>query len=221
MHLLLARQMTVASIALATATFAAEAQAVEIKIVQSGIYELERGSDKGPTLLASTTVIPAELGNEFGFEFNVRGTEVGLPVELTLVTEFPSQGLYELETQKIVFRDERTFRSMSELRGYQGYALDSPSELVLGTWTFKILYRDQLLATQSFELVLPERTVASGTRRTRLFAHRFSAGRFSCRGWRNRGGLDRQDQSYDPLGIHDPARSGSPTGNVPSTRNQS
>ena len=76
-------------------------------------------------------------------------------MELTLVTEFPSQGLYELETQKTLFRDERSFRSLSELRGYQGYRLDSPSELVLGTWTFKILYGDQLLATQSFVLVSP------------------------------------------------------------------
>lgn len=43
---------------------------------------------------------------------------------------FPSQGLYELETQKIVFRDERTFRSVSELRGYRGYTLDSPPSVV-------------------------------------------------------------------------------------------
>ena len=158
MRLLLARQIGVASIALilpTAAMSAAEAPTVEIEIVQSGIYELESGSANGPTLLASTTVIPAELGNEFGFEFNVQGTEAGLPVELTLVTEFPSQGLYELETQKTLFRDERSFRSLSELRGYQGYRLDSPSELVLGTWTFKILYGDQLLATQSFVLVSP------------------------------------------------------------------
>jgi len=146
---------SIALISLTAAAFAAEAQAVEVEIVQSGIYELERGSAEGPILIKSTTVIPAELGSEFGFEFNVRGTEPGRPVELTLVTEFPSQGLYEMETQKIVFRDERTFRSGSELRGYHGYILDSPSELVLGTWTFKILYRDELLATQSFVLVLP------------------------------------------------------------------
>lgn len=56
---------------------AGSAQAVEIEIVQRGIYELERRSAERPTLLASTTVIPAELGNEFGFEFNVRGTEAG------------------------------------------------------------------------------------------------------------------------------------------------
>ncbi len=99
---------------------------MEVEIVQSGIYELERGSAEGPILIASTTVIPAELGSEFGFEFNVRGTEAGRPVELTLVTEFPSQGLYEMETQKIVFRDERTFRSVSELRGYHGYTLELP-----------------------------------------------------------------------------------------------
>jgi hypothetical protein len=158
MGFLLSPKLSAASIAfiLLTGTaFAAEPQAVEIEIVHSGIYQLERGSANGPTLLASTTVIPAQIGNEFGFEFNLRGTEAGLPVELTLVTEFPSQGLYEVETQKTLLRDERTFRSMSELRGYQGYALDTPSELVLGTWTFKILYGDQLLATQSFELVSP------------------------------------------------------------------
>jgi hypothetical protein len=149
------RAAPIALISVTAATFVAEAHAVEIEIVQSGIYEQERGSAEGPILLASTTVIPAELGNEFGFEFNVRGTEAGGPVELTLVTEFPSQGLYEMETQKIVFRNERTFLSVNELRGYHGYTLDSPSELVLGTWTFKILYRDQLLATQSFVLVLP------------------------------------------------------------------
>ena len=150
-------RISAASIAFSSLTgaaFAAEAQAVEVEIVQSGIYELERGSAEGPILIKSTTVIPAELGSEFGFEFNVRGAEAGRPAELTLVTEFPSQGLYEMETQKIVFRDERTFRS-SELRGYHGYILDSPSELVLGTWTFKILYRDELLATQSFVLVPP------------------------------------------------------------------
>lgn len=149
------RAASIALISVTAATFAAEAQAVEIEIVQSGIYELERGSAEGPILFASTTVIPAELGSEFGFEFNVRGTEAGRPVELTLVTEFPSRGLYELETNKIVFRNERTFRAVSELRGYQGYRLDSATELVLGTWTFKILYRDQLLATQSFVLVAP------------------------------------------------------------------
>ena len=146
---------SIALISLTAAALAAEALAVEIEIVQRGIYELERGSAEGPILRASTTVIPAELGNEFGFEFNVRGIEAGRPVELTLVTEFPSRGLYELETNKIVFRDERTFHSVRELRGYQGYTLDSPTELVLGTWTFKILYRDQLLATQSFVLVPP------------------------------------------------------------------
>ena len=155
---LLQRKTSLASFALVlltAAASAAEAQALEVEIVQSGIYELERGSANGPILLASTTTIPAKLGNEFGFEFNVRGAEAGFPVELTLVTEFPPQGLYELETQKTVLRDERNFRSVSDLRGYQGYRLDSPSELVLGTWSFKILYGDQLLATQSFVLVLP------------------------------------------------------------------
>ena len=158
MGLLLERKISVASFALVLLTgamFAAEAQALEVEIVQSGIYQLERGSANGPTLLASTTTIPAQLGNEFGFEFNVRGTEAGSPVELTLVTEFPPQGLYELETQKTVLRDERNFRSLSDLRGYQGYRLDSPSELVPGTWTFKIFYGDQLLATQTFVLVSP------------------------------------------------------------------
>ena len=146
---------SIALISLTAGACAAEARALEIEIVQSGIYELERGSAEGPILIASTTVIPAELGSEFGLEFTVRGTEASRPVELTLVTEFPSQGLYEMETQKIVFRDERTFRSASELHGYHVYTLDFPSELVLGTWTFKILYRDELLATQRFVLVLP------------------------------------------------------------------
>ena len=158
MGLLLRRKVSIASFALvllATAPLAAEAQPLELEIVQSGIYELEPGSANRPTLLASTTTIPAELGREFGFEFNVRGTEPGVPVELTLVTEFPPQGLYGLETQKTLLRDERNFRSMSDFRGYQGYRLDSPSELVLGTWTFKIFYGDQLLAAQSFVLVSP------------------------------------------------------------------
>ena len=158
MRLLLGRKVNLASLALvllAAAMLPAEALALEVEIVQSGIYELERGNANRPTLLASTTTIPAELGKEFGFEFNVRGTEPGFPVELTLVTEFPSQGLYEFETQKTLLGDQRNFRSMSDLRGYQGYRLDSPSELVLGTWIFKIFYGDQLLATQSFVLVSP------------------------------------------------------------------
>ena len=71
---LLARISTasIALISLTAAALAAEAQAVEVEIVQSGIYELERGSAEGPILIKSTTVIPAELGSEFGFEFNVR-----------------------------------------------------------------------------------------------------------------------------------------------------
>jgi len=155
---------------LTTSAFAAQAQELTIEIVKRGIYDngarnraegiaprsgLGRHSESTPALLESTTVIPAELGREFGFEFNSLGMEAGNVLELTLVTEFPAQGIYDPETDKTIYRDERTIRSASGLRGYQGYVLDAPSEVVPGIWTFKIMYRDQLLASQSFTLVSP------------------------------------------------------------------
>ena len=137
-----------------------------IEIVERGIYAVDSdASDLAsgasghlngpPALLESTTVVPAQLGREFGFVFRAVDLEAGTVLDLTLVTEFPSDGLYDPETKQTVYRDERPFRSAMGLGGYQGYKLDSHHELVLGIWTFKILYRGALLASQSFTLVAP------------------------------------------------------------------
>lgn len=139
-----------------------------IEIVESGIYAAESEShpdlsdsegsrhlDGPPALLKSTTTIPAELGREFGFIFKPVDMQEGIILDLTLVTEFPSEGLFDPATQQTVYRDERDFRSAMGLSGYQGYKLDSPHELVPGTWTFKILHGGELLASQSFTLVAP------------------------------------------------------------------
>ena len=151
----LAISMFTASLLATNGVLAAEVD-LQIEVVQRGIYDSR--SDKtreAPELIASTTIVPAAVGTEFGFEFDARGADGAEPVELKLITEFPSQGIYDPETQKTVFSDERTFRPVKGFRSYRGYSLDSSSELVLGTWTFKIVYRDRVLATQSFVLVSP------------------------------------------------------------------
>lgn len=141
----------------------------QIEIVDRGIYRVERSSSQNeyspetgvdqwsagrPILLESTTTIPAQLGKEFGFEFKPSGIQFQA-LDLTLVTEFPSQGLYDHETQTTMYRDERSLESIAGQSQYQGYNLDAPSELVPGIWTFKIMHHGQVLAAQSFTLVIP------------------------------------------------------------------
>jgi hypothetical protein len=105
---------------------------------------------RGPKFIEHTDRVPAKLGAEFGFTFQVTGLGEQRSVELRKVVKHPSmknaKGVNEVEYATNITVPVRN----GEARFGAGYKLERAEELKPGTWTFEIFYRDQKLLSQSF-----------------------------------------------------------------------
>lgn len=148
---------------------AAQAQTVErIVITDVGLYAYEVQSvDKRPDsvstgfktitnvrLLQKTERVPAVLGTSFGFRFEVIGEPQGTPVSLTLITRFPSPGLRNPATGRLLqmSENERT-HTIGGKNDFRTYAFDEEWEAVPGIWTLEFYYKGRLVGAQKFEVV--------------------------------------------------------------------
>ncbi|MDE2018105.1 MAG: DUF3859 domain-containing protein [Hyphomicrobiales bacterium] len=154
---------------LAAAVAPASAQAARVdrvQVVEYGIYTAtvtskvaSPGTSSGTISLlgdirhaTTTTRIPVQMGEHFGYRYRVFGAPVGALADLTFVTVFPAPGL-----KKPGAAPKRSDTYVAAKRigavSYTGYTLDHPWELLPGTWTFQIWDGGRKLAERKFTLV--------------------------------------------------------------------
>ncbi len=121
-------------------------------------------------IVEKTARIPAEIGKRFGMRYILRGTPPSAKIEHTIKvitpgltkTPEPEPEIYirpgirrpPRNAPKTVTAEQwQAHAQLGEL-SYNGFEFEHDWEVVPGTWTFQILYKDKILAEQSFDVYL-------------------------------------------------------------------
>lgn len=152
-----------------TAGTASAQQVKGVEVYEFGTYEA-RGyhythapSDQGIkieghdgyTHLQTTRTIAAQIGARFGFRYRVTGTQPGVYAPLKMVWKFPPPGIVGSDPAHRVQREVVDFDATSNDNYVITMSLESPSDLVPGTWTLEIWSGDKKLTEQNFEILPP------------------------------------------------------------------
>ena len=148
----------------AFATGCSQAGSSELQVVDYGLYKASNESSiadtNSPTgevrsggafkLVEQSDIIPAKLGNAFGFRFSI--PKELQQTQLKYVYSFP-----ELRNP-VTGRSYTNFESMGEAKGHGPssgafYNLTDPWELVPGKWTIQVFVNDRKLLERQFTLV--------------------------------------------------------------------
>jgi Domain of unknown function (DUF3859) len=153
------------------ATSASRAQNITIDrvdIVESGIYKIHRtgkivqspntatGTLRPATdgqLLKATTTIPAKAGTSFGVRFKVMGKPIGAKTKITLITQYPAQGLRNPDTGKTAQLSEFELGIEIGKRDGRTYTFDTGWEAVPGEWALEFCYEGRKVGGQTFTVV--------------------------------------------------------------------
>ena len=123
-----------------------------INVVEYGIYttttESERAAKDTPggAIKSTTNIrhalttrdIPAQLGLEFGFRFDVIGTPTGARVPVHVVAIFPAPGLYDTASKQRFPKAEYDRIDAIGRGGYLSYTFEQDWEQIPGVWTFQL-----------------------------------------------------------------------------------
>lgn len=106
-----------------------------------------------PRFSEQTFRIPAVLGTRFGFRYIINGVPPGAPVPITIRKAYP--GLKDPNRDDILHSHQYTrIHKIGQIYG-TGYGFDHPWELVSGTWTFQLFYKEKVLGEMAFEIFNP------------------------------------------------------------------
>jgi hypothetical protein len=109
------------------------------------------GTEAGWHFISDGTEVPAKVGTRFGIEFRVDGEPLGEPVTLYMALSFPPQGLRNPNTGAMLHGTRIAFPNVKiGAPTVLGYGFDNAWEIVPGTWTEQIWYRDRMLAERTF-----------------------------------------------------------------------
>lgn len=151
----------------AFATGCLQAGSNELQVIDYGLYKASNESSivdtNSPTgelrthgvfkLVEQTEVIPAKLGNAFGFRFSI-------PKELQK-TQLKYVYLFPELRNPVTGRSYTSFDSLGEVKGHGPssgafYNLTDSWELVPGKWTIQVFVNDRKLLERQFTLVKAE-----------------------------------------------------------------
>lgn len=136
-----------------------------VEIIDFGLYDLSLGETleapetgtgvttmvSNETLLQETRVIPARVGVEFGYRYQITGVEPGSEITLLYVLKRPP--LVHPDTGDISRMDRHEKTSAAGEADFDGYGFEFDWEMVSGEWSFEIYDRDRLLSAQSFTVI--------------------------------------------------------------------
>ncbi|MEW6599360.1 MAG: DUF3859 domain-containing protein [Nitrospirota bacterium] len=119
-------------------------------------------------IIEKTTRIPAEIGKSFGIRYVFRGTPPDTNIEHTIKVitpglikpPEPEPEIYDRHGRRRPPRNAAKPVSVEQWQAYaelgeptyNGFGFEHEWEVVPGTWTFQILYKDRMLAEKSFEI---------------------------------------------------------------------
>ncbi len=162
-----AARMTLALSLAAAGAASASAQSPKIQrvdIVEYGIYTvnetnchrddqgIERCERSDVHHAATTWIIPAQHGVEFGLKYRVVGTPKGASVALKRDWLLPNPGFLESGKPPLK-RIDRTDNGVIGDTTYVSYGFDDPWELVPGPWILEIWSGGRKLTSQTFTVV--------------------------------------------------------------------
>jgi hypothetical protein len=103
-------------------------------------------------LAETTDTICARLGLTFGMRYTVRGGPRGQPVQLSMVTRFPPQGMTTPDgrTHAVSRFAKDTAFDADELRVY---GFDEPFEILVGPWTFEFHLDGRKIGEKTFRVI--------------------------------------------------------------------
>ena len=143
--------------------FAQSASVQGIEIVSHGIYAIDKSPGQGDAngqgtlanirLAATTNVVPAEQGIDFGIQYKVTGTPSAAPVKLHEVVIYPAGRAHPPSKPPLASVAVDVTIPIGTAMRTDFYAFDEPWELIPGTWIFQIWYGNQKLAEQPFTVV--------------------------------------------------------------------
>jgi hypothetical protein len=134
-----------------------------IEIVSHGIYAIDKASGQANAsnqgmlanirIAATTNVVPAEQGIDFGIQYKVTGTPSAAPVKLHEVVIYPAGGAHPPGKPPLASVAVDVTVPMGTAVRTDFYAFDEPWELIPGTWIFQVWYGNQKLTEQPFTVV--------------------------------------------------------------------
>jgi hypothetical protein len=115
------------------------------------------GTETSWHFVADGSEVPATVGTRFGIEFRVDGAPEGEPVTLYMALSFPPQGLRNPNTGVMLHGTRLAFPHVKiGALTLLGYGFDNSWEIVPGTWTEQIWYKDRMLAERTFTVTVAE-----------------------------------------------------------------
>jgi hypothetical protein len=155
--------LTLALIGIAgSAAYAQQTPRVDrIEIIEAAIYRFTTGPRTGnrPTdapdvrAVEFSTVVPAQVGVQFGFKYLVVGEPAGAPVLLNLITRIPAPGIRRPGSGVVTTGTQETVDARLGEAIISGYSFDEQWELVPGAWVFELWSGNRKLAEQRFDVV--------------------------------------------------------------------
>ena len=127
------------------------------KVPDSHIATGTRGLVKDIKLVKETTHVPAVIGAEFGFEYEIDGAEEGQTVKIERVDIFPGDGLHNPNASGPRKSERITIESAVGNTSHVLYRLDHDWEVVPGNWVLQLWHGGKKLAEVSFTLVKADR----------------------------------------------------------------
>lgn len=102
-------------------------------------------------LLSATNVIPIKLGSKFGLHYTIPSMMPTQQAGLLWEWSFPPM----TNTHGDVVQQSRSFgkTALGETNFYMLYDITEPYEMVYGTWTFRILWKDDVWASETFQTI--------------------------------------------------------------------
>ena len=151
--------------AIITMLYAPSLNASPIVVVEKGIYsggyDTVGKNSTSPTktvllggnvqLLTATNIIPIRMGSQFGFKFTIPEMKPTEQAYLLWQWNFPPMTNANGE----VLKQCRAFAEtgLGETNFSMLYTITEPYEVVYGEWTFRLIWQDEVWATETFYTV--------------------------------------------------------------------
>lgn len=110
------------------------------------------GHGEKSSLIHATETIPAGLGNSFGIKYVLKSTSKKYSY-VPLLAQYVHPPITSPLTGEVVTTEELPSYAYVGEEQSMGWNLDYERELVPGDWTFRVIYKDRVLAEKTFHVI--------------------------------------------------------------------
>lgn len=142
-----------------------------VSVFERGIYRASGGGSpiavssfgsvtkvRDVSLVQSTTTIFARKSLRFGLRYVIAGSPSGAPVDIRLVTRFPTGGVLDPVAGTRHYASEYNIRGAIGVPAYREFMFDQSWEIVAGEWVFEFWQAGRNIGSQRFCVLDAEST---------------------------------------------------------------